>query len=54
VVNQDLSQPDMMIGDQIKIQSIGPVTCTTASGGECGTGELKSKVRLLVQEVGES
>jgi hypothetical protein len=36
----------------LNIKAIGSATCTTASGGECDAGLLKSKVRLLVQEVG--
>gem|GEM_PF-4492271 len=38
------------IKEGIKIKSNGDATCQTSTGGDCGTGLLKSKVRLLEQE----
>jgi len=37
-------------GAGIKIKSNDDATCQTSTGGDCGTGLLKSKVRLLEQE----
>ncbi len=38
------------IKEGIKIKSNGDATCQTSTSGDCGTGLLKSKVRLLEQE----
>jgi len=40
-------------GDRILIKGNGPYTCETTESESCGTGEMRSKFHLVVQDVGK-